>query len=377
MSEIDDVCVISHPIESATTSHAATLVNILDALTSVSVVALSISDTAEIRDHYEALEVSGEKTRDGIVAAALQFVLRQLRLVAIIRRRPEQLMLFFGTTSYVLPIVAAKLSGKTVVLLPRGNVPHTLRLQWEQQVPTPIARLLAGVVWSLERLGYRLADAIITYTPAMAATLNLQRFGEKLYPHGARYIDTDRFYPHVPYASRDRTVGFLGRLDEEKNVRLLADVAQQLPADVTFRFIGDGPLREELEQQLAAECAAGRVEFTGWVDHDRVPKELSTLRVLVLPSEPTEGLPTVLLEALACGTPAVATPVAGVPDVIEDGETGYLIDTPNTSQLTETILIALEDDGAEQMSNAGRKLVEEEYDFWAAQQRYKYILESL
>jgi len=94
---------------------------------------------------------------------------------------------------------------------------------------------------------------------------------------------------------------------------------------VTFRFVGDGGLKSWLEAELAAEIEQGAVETVGWVDHDEVPTELNRFRLLVLPSEPTEGLPTVILESLACGTPVYATPVSGVPDVVRDGETGFLM----------------------------------------------------
>ena len=151
-------------------------------------------------------------------------------------------------------------------------------------------------------------------------------------------------------------------------------VAATLPADTTFTFIGDGDLGEWLEREVAEEIREGRVETRGWVDHDEVPAELDRLRLVVLPSEPTEGLPTVVLEALACGTPVYATPVSGVPDVVREGETGFLMDSTDPADIRAELLAALDRDDLAEVSANGRELVETEYSFEAAKRRYQEIL---
>jgi len=166
----------------------------------------------------------------------------------------------------------------------------------------------------------------------------------------------------------------LGRLDEEKNVRELAAVAKRLPEGVAFTFIGDGDLREWLEAELADEIASGSVEMRGWVDHDDVPAELNRLRLVVLPSEPTEGLPTSILEALACGTPVYATPVSGVPDVVRDGETGFLMDETDPDAILRDLRSILDREDLAEVSRNGRELIEAEYSFAAAKRRYRDIL---
>jgi glycosyltransferase involved in cell wall biosynthesis len=172
-------------------------------------------------------------------------------------------------------------------------------------------------------------------------------------------------------------VGFLGRIDEEKGIRTLAAVAEALPEDVTFRFVGDGDLLPWLREELSGEIDAGRVELAGWVDHDEVPAELDRLRLLVMPSSPTEGLPTTILEALACGTPVYATPVSGVPDVVQDGETGFLMDGIDPDDLREDIMAILDREDLDAVSANGRRLIEEEYSFEAATARYEAILTAL
>lgn len=374
MSDVDDVCVVTHPIGSATESHAETLLDIIGAITSISLVAVSIAEDSPLRDEYDVVAISDGSSTDSVPIAAVRFLLNQLRMALVIRRRPESTVLFFGVTAYLIPILAAKLAGKTVVLQPRGDVPLTLRLHWERRMPGLLARGLAGIVWFLERIGYHVADVIVTYTPSMGQELGLDSFEEKLYPNGARYVDTDRFYPRQSFEERDKVVGFLGRLDEEKGIRTLAEVAKQLPEDITFRFIGDGALREWLESDLEDEIAAGEVEIVGWVDHEEVPEQLSELQLLVMPSEPTEGLPTTILEAMACGTPVYATPVSGVPDVVRENQTGFLMEKVDDEMIVEEIETILEQRDLEIMSQNAQKLIEEKYSFECAMERYATLL---
>lgn len=375
MSEdLPSVCVVTHPLESAGENATRTLLEILSAVTSVSLITADLPSDSAIRDRREVVELTEKGAGQSNVAiAAGRFVANQLRMCRAIAQRDEEIVLFFGATAYLLPILFARVLGKTVVLEPRGDVPLTLRLSWEQRMPAILARLLVLPVVALERASYRGADAIITYTPNTAAELGLDRYESKLYPTGARYVDTDRFDVGTPFAERPNAVGFVGRLAEEKGIRTLAEVAKELPDNVTFRFVGDGPLRDWLEEELEEEIEAGQVECTGWVDHDRVPAELNRLRLLVMPSRPTEGLPTIILESMACGTPVYATPVSGIPDVVRHGETGFPMEDDSPEAIARKIASAL-DDSLAPMSSDARKLVESQYSLEAAVERYRRIM---
>ncbi|MFB6311586.1 MAG: glycosyltransferase family 4 protein [Salinirussus sp.] len=371
------VCVVTHPLAAAGENATRSLLDILSAVTQVALVTANLPTDSSIRRNHEVVEVSTAGTGTSIPVAATRFLANQFRMAAAVRRRPEPVVLFFGATAYLLPIIVARLTGKTVVLEPRGDVPLTLRLAWEQRVPSVVARGLAGIVRGLERTGFSLAHAIVTYTPGVARQLGLDPDASNVYPTGARYVKTDEFRISRAYEDRERIVGFLGRLDEEKSVRELAAATQHLPNDVRFRFIGDGDLREWLEAELASDIAAGQVEVVGWVDHDTVPAHLNELRLLVLPSQPTEGLPTTILEALACGTPVYASPVSGVPDVVRDGETGFHIDSRQPNDLARGITDILNREDLPAVSQRGRSLIESEYSFEAACERYRGILAAI
>jgi glycosyltransferase involved in cell wall biosynthesis len=354
-----------------------TLLDVVSTVASVSLVTADLPEDTAIRRQHEVIELTDAGAGDSVVTAAGRFLLNQIRMCLAIARRTEDIVLFFGATAYLLPILVARLLGRTVAVEPRGDVPLTLEIHWKEQYPDPVAGALAGVVRLLERVSFRLSDAIITYTPGMADQLRLGEFEHKLHPTGARYVDTAEFDVDVPYDERDRTVGFLGRIDEEKGVRELAEAARHLPDDVTFRFIGDGDLYGWLDAELADERAQGSVELAGWVDHDEVPDELNGLRLLVMPSQPTEGLPTTILESLACGTPVYATPVSGVPDVVRDGETGFLMTERDPAGVADEMSRILAEEDLSAVSGDCRALVEDDYSFDAAVERYDAILDAV
>lgn len=371
------VCIVTQPQRSsAGKDHAHDLANIIAEISTVSILTANLSSDSDLRDDHEVIEFSAKGTGENVFTEALRFFLNQLRLCRAITTRQEDTILFFGTTSYILPVVWSKIIGKTVLVLPRGDVPLSLQLRWEKTMPDTLARVLAGAVALLENLNYRLADAIITYTPSMADQLGLGRYEKKLFTSGARYIDTSKFDVQVPFEEREMVVGFIGRLDVEKRMPELAVAAKKLPENIRFVFVGDGNYREQLEKELAEEIEEGKVELVGWVDRGDVPEQLNRLRLQIVPSHPTEGLPTAILEGMACGTPAFATPVSGVPEVVREGETGFLMDDVDGEQIAMEIEDILAREDLDGISISSRKLIEGEYGFEAAVTRYDAILTS-
>jgi glycosyltransferase involved in cell wall biosynthesis len=371
-----DVCVVTHPLAAAGENATRSLLDVLAGVTAVSLVTADLPADSEIRGRHELIELTEKSSGESVPVAIARFLLNQLRMCRVLLGREEPVVLFFGATAYLLPVVVARLAGKTVLLEPRGDVPLTLRLSWERRMPAAAARLLAALVRALERAGFAVAHGVVTYTPGMARQLGLDPDDPDVYPTGARYVRTDEFDVGTPYEDRDRRIGFLGRLDEEKGIRRLAAAAKRLD-DVTFTFVGDGDLSGWLRAELADEIDAGRVELRGWVAHDEVPAELNRLRLLVMPSSPTEGLPTTILESMACGTPAYATPVSGVPDVVRDGETGFLMDSREPDAIAREVRRILDEEDLSAVSANCRALIEAEYSFEAACERYETILRSV
>lgn len=371
------ICIVTHPLGSSGENATRTLLEILSVLQPVSLITANLPKNSKIREEYTVVELTPKDAGKTIFIAAIRFLYNQLKMCKALWHRPENIVIFFGATSYLLPIIFARILGKTVLVEPRGNVPLTLRLNWEQKIPNIFARVLSGFVGLLEKAGFAAAHRVVTYTPNMARDLGLDPNSPKVYPHGARFVDTQKFYPDIPIDQRKYTVGYLGRIDEEKGIRELASIVKQLPASVTVRFVGDGPMKKWLATELDEEISAGKVELAGWVSHNKVPNELNRIKILVMPSHPTEGLPTTILEALSCGTLVYANPVAGVRDVVKHGKTGFLMNNERNVGTADEILSILERDDLKTISENGRAVIEEKYSHDAAIKRYRALFEEL
>lgn len=128
----------------------------------------------------------------------------------------------------------------------------------------------------------------------------------------------------------------VGQLVERKGVHLVLDALVDLPR-ATLLIVGDGPLRRSLEQRARSLGIAHRVRFLGSVPHEELPAVYNLADVLVLASS-REGWPNVLLEAMACGTPVVATAVWGTPEVVRAPEAGRLIGERSPEAIRAAIL---------------------------------------
>jgi L-malate glycosyltransferase len=150
---------------------------------------------------------------------------------------------------------------------------------------------------------------------------------------------------------------FVGRLVKEKGVDRLLRAWASLPGHETMLLliVGDGPLREDLESQAKKLRLFPSVRFLG--HQAEVSKFYSIADLFVLPSK-TEGMSNSLLEAMAAGLPVVASKVGGNKDVIEDQQSGFLVDWEDTTLCAEMLLTLLSDTELRQrMGNAARRQV--------------------
>ena len=134
----------------------------------------------------------------------------------------------------------------------------------------------------------------------------------------------------------------VGRFSPEKGHLILLDAFAALHADhpdARLVLAGDGPMRTEIEARIAALGLGNVVRITGWVTSDQVREELRAARALVHPSF-TEGLPVVIMEAMAERRPVISTFIAGIPELVRPGETGWLVPAGQVDELTAALKAA-------------------------------------
>lgn len=136
-------------------------------------------------------------------------------------------------------------------------------------------------------------------------------------------------------------IGTAGRLVELKGIEYLlraaAPLGREFPA-LRVEIAGSGPQREKLEKAVADAGLGEKVKFLGWIDD--LKSVLPRWDVFVMPSL-EEGFPIAALDAMAAGLPVVATPVGGVPEIIEDGKTGWLVPPRDVEALTSRLRLLL------------------------------------
>ncbi len=169
----------------------------------------------------------------------------------------------------------------------------------------------------------------------------------------------------VPAPRRPRLVS-VGRLAEQKGQLLLVEAAARLRdryPDFELVIVGDGELRDELERAIDRLDLRDCVRITGFLDNQGVRRELEAARALVLPSF-AEGLPVVIMEAMALGRPVIATSIAGIPELVEPGRSGWLVPAGAVDPLVDAMAEALAADPAEldRMGRAGAARAAAEHD---------------
>lgn len=187
-------------------------------------------------------------------------------------------------------------------------------------------------------------------------------------------IDPTEFVPAPsPADGSPPTVLCVGRLAPEKGQAMLLEAVAALGAEgrrVHLRFVGDGPDRAWLEQRAAELGISSHVEFTGWAHGTRLRALYAGSDMFVLPSL-AEGIPVVLMEAMAMQIPCVAPCISGIPELIEHGVDGMLFTVADVEDLTAQVRVLLDSpDLRTKIGQQARARVARDYDIARNTERF-------
>lgn len=294
------------------------------------------------------------------------------QLAEICRERNVAIWHAHDYKSNVLGCLLKKKLGIRLVSTVHGWVKHT----WK----TPL-------YYAVDRLSLKRYERVLCVSPDLYERCrSLGISDEKLllvdngidasaYQYPEKKIDT-RQALNVP--STRLLIGAIGRLSEEKGFDRLIDSVKTLVSsgmDVGLLIAGEGDQQQALTQQIREHGLEERVRLTGFLSDPR--QLLSAIDVFAL-SSLREGLPNVVLEAMASRRAIVATRIAGVPRAITDGVSGLLVEPGDTSALTAALRTCLESpELREKLAEAALRTVEEKFSFHARMDRVANIYRDL
>lgn len=374
--EKPDIGVVTWPILEAGVVPLEGLIHILYSLSNELHVitggaARRISATNKLGVHLYLVKQESKKNTFLRIMNNISMQLRVSWQMYKIARRVDFWVFFFGGAVLLLPMITAKIFRKGVVIALAGSSSDDMKAQ--------IGGLISKLVVALRKINYTFANVIVIYSESLIKAWGLERYKYKISVAHEHYLDFSRFKTETPLSQRTSLVGFIGRLSEEKGILNFINALPAVAANeqnIRFLICGDGQLQVKVEQFLIDNGLIDRVEVAGWISHDKLPRYLNKLRLLVLPSY-TEGLPNIMLEAMACGTPVLATPVGSILDYLKDDKVGFIMENNSPECITRNITRALNHPNLEQITQNARALVEREFSYEQAVERYRGVLETL
>lgn len=256
----------------------------------------------------------------------------------------------FGSNSAAVALLLRKLGGPPYSFTVHGPEEFDKPLQWKLRGKIAGAKAVVAITSFCRSQLYRWADPADWPRIRIVHCAIDPRFAE--------------IAPTPPPANA--TLVCVGRLCEQKGQLLLVEaIAELARRGVAVRLVlaGDGEMRADVERAVAAAGLTDQVSITGWIGADRVREELDAARALVLPSF-GEGLPVVIMEAMARQRPVITTYIAGIPELVRDGREGLLVPAGDVGALADAIerLLAMPADELAAMGERARARVLERHD---------------
>ncbi|RLC74320.1 MAG: hypothetical protein DRI61_16890 [Chloroflexi bacterium] len=293
-----------------------------------------------------------------VIGKFINFIEKQIELIwIIIKNREDYDLAIILPTSFIFPTIFLRLISKKVAIFVA------------QKPNSPLMELLC-------KLNCRFSNLLIVESESVIKNWKIGKYKEKIVI-GSIYVDTNFFKKHKEICERENIVGYVGILNERKGIKELVKaihlINKSKDKNINF-FIGGNGLFKHLVKNLAVEYE--NVIYGGFIPNKDLPNFYNELRLFVLPSY-SEGLPNVILEAMACGTPVLATPVGAIPNVIRDGETGFIMENNSPECIAKNIIRALNHPNLEQIAQNARVLVKREFLFEKAVKRWRELLKTI
>jgi len=283
------------------------------------------------------------------------------------------------SSTFVMPLLMAKMKGKKSILLLESKGSELVGKAYNGPLGME-GFILSRIYAVVQQITYYLSNMLVVNVPKLLEQPWIDKHRNKVFPYPVTisFVNSD-FKILGQFNERSMIVGYIGRMSQEKGVLNLIKAIPLIQSrifDIKFFLGGGGPLLREIETALDDLISLGQVEVLDWIPHAELPSYLNRMRLLVLPSY-YEGLPAIILEAMACGTPVLASPVGTIPNIIKDGETGFIMEENTPECIAENIIKVLGQPNLDEVSQNARDFVKARYSYETVAEQYRMIIGEL
>lgn len=377
-----NICVITQTLPKAKGGHIllSRLLKLLEPICDeIFTITSNFPDDSMLNMKIHIKNVKSDDKIETMWIRTYKYILTQLRIsiaFAKIYKNIDVVIFYVGGTALLLPMIFTKMLGKKAVLIATGSGFESAKMIYGRRFFGLGGVIFSNIIKIFEIINYTLSDKIIVYSKISINQLRLENHIGKIAISPEHFLDYKIFTNDNNINQRNNLIGYIGRLSEEKgalNFTRAIPIILKTKSEVDFKIIGDGDLRNKIGKYLDDNNLNDIVKITGWIPHNKIPYCLNELKLVVLPSY-TEGLPNLMLEAMACGTPVLATAVGTIPSIIRDGETGFIMENNSPECIAENAIRALDHPVLEMIVENARAVVEREFTYETAVDRYRKIL---
>jgi glycosyltransferase involved in cell wall biosynthesis len=336
---------------------------------------------ATFGSNVRVTQLKGWEDKDSLARKLAKYFRSQISTCSQVLRSSkgtDLIIFYYGAQGHILPMLTAKILGKRILFLLTGRLSTVAKTTYQNSDFGIVRVCLPGIIRFAEEFNLRLADLIGVESPALVEAMELAHYGDKVVITGGRYVDKRFFSQNTKQRGNNIVVGYVGRLTAAKGILALAEAIPLIlkEKDVTFLIVGDGLCADDLRRILMTSGCLDKVRLVDMVPHEKVGDYFSQMTLLVLPSF-SEGLPGVVPEAMASGTPVLATPVGGIPDLIKHSETGFIMQDNSPRSIANSIMEALNSPKLELIARNALSMAEKKFGYEAAVERYRAVLYEL
>jgi len=370
-----NIGIITKPIGKAGYVPLSNLVDIVSLLSSNTYVITGNEGLRLLQKKNPRIHIIGirQKPNLNIVAKILKHIYMQLIIslkIIKLAKNVDIWIFFLDSHALLLPVLTAKLTRKKIVFSLAASLLKSAKAQKDA---------LAYVLVYSECITYKLANRIIIHSPKLIKEWDIGKYQNKISIAHEYFLDFEKFKIGKKVDERANLIGYVGRLSREKGVLNFVNAIPKIIQDNDdYKFLigGDGPLRDEIKKYIVINNLNDKVKIIGWIPHDELPDFLNELKLLVIPSY-TESGPIIALEAMACGTPILATRVGHVLNMVKDGETGFIMENNSSSYIKENVLRALNHPRFDKIVDNASEFIKKEFTYDVAAEKYGHILDCV